>query len=200
MPAKPPCQPTENEGADTVAAARSGSLEAQETLSRRFQSTLESVVRVRMGTRLRRFATPEDIAQEAMVNALKVLDRLREGAGFEDFRAILLKNAEWLLLNLGRRARGFVGPSQVAMDQGPVERAVSTLTRGPVTRADDRRWLEEKIARLDDRYAEVLRLHLEGKNIAEIADEMGLLEDAARKRHKRAIELLKLIVSEGEVS
>ena len=59
------------------------------------------------------------------------------------------------------------------------------------TRHDANRWLRALVSRLDEKYAGVVRLYLEGRTTAEIAEELGIREETARKRLTRAVAKLR---------
>lgn len=181
-------------GEEVVRRARAGDLPSQEFLADHFQKLLLSVVRVRMGKHLRRYAAPEDVAQEAMLSSLKAIDSLRESACLDDFKAILLRNAEWRLIHLSRKVEGFFPQSNANAGESLAERVITLLSTGPVTAADDRSWLDRHIARLSPIYAQVLQLHMSGKSFSGIATDLALSEDAVRKRYTRAAHQLRLIL------
>lgn len=175
-----------------VERARGGSPEARELLARCFVPELRRFVAARAGSALQRFAAVEDLVQESLARAFAALDHLRAGAGAEDFRALLFQHANWVVMRQGRRASGFTPESVLhAPDGAPPDPQAPMRSSGTVTRRDERRWLEERIARLDEKYAAVLRLYLDRKGFAEIAAELRITEDAARKRFLRASRMLQ---------
>lgn len=178
---------------EIVVAARSGDERAHATLAEWCRPDLEAHAARRMGARLARFSTPEDVAQEALVRAVRALSSLDESAVFSDFRAIAKQHANWVLRDRGQQAQRFVAESVIhppAMD-APPDRAASQRSRGPVTHADEVRWLRERLSSLDPKYGRVLELFLDGSTLPQIAAELDIGEDAARKRHSRALELLR---------
>lgn len=179
--------------------ARSGSPAAREALVQHFSPALRRFLAARAGPALRRFARPEDLVQEILAGVFGALDRLRPGAGPEDFQALLFQHANWVVKRQGRHAREFTPESVLLRPEGArLDPAASAHSTGTVTRRDERRWLEERIGRLDEKYAAVLRLYLARKSFAEIALELGIREDAARKRFLRASQTLQRTEGAGE--
>ena len=60
-----------------------------------------------------------------------------------------------------------------------------------MTRADERSALEAAIATLPDELASVVRARAEGSTWAKVGTQLGISEDAARKRFVRAARMLR---------
>lgn len=176
-----------------IERACEGSAAAREALVAHFTPVLRRFVKRRLGTRLRRFVGVEDLEQEIFVNALDALSRLRPGAGHEDFRKLLFQHANWVLLRQGGRAGRFTPQSHgVSGSAEGYDVRAPSLSTGEVTRADLRRWVDERIAQLDEKYAVVVRLYLDNKSFAEIGTSLEISEDAVRKRFLRASQKLRI--------
>lgn len=176
-----------------LAAARDGDEAARNALTGFFRVEIEAHVARRMGSRLARFCTAEDIAQEALANTVRALSALDTGAGFDDFRALLKRRANWVLQDRGRQAHKFIAESVVHPQAGGAapEAANPAPSQGPVTQADEARWLRERVSTLDAKYAAVLERYLDGASFSDIAEELGIGIEAARKRYTRGVQLLK---------
>lgn len=189
---------------ELVEAARRGSKEAQSALFKRFEPLVLRYLESRMGPHLRRHSTPADLLQDVLVRGVGALQKLEEGARPEDFRGLLLRHAQWVLLERGRQSGGFAGESIVPRRDErdsnalfPDERgSVETRTR-TVTRNDHNRWLRGLVSRLDQKYADVVRLYLAGRSYEEISSELGISEEAARKRFLRAMQHLRQRLEPG---
>jgi RNA polymerase sigma factor (sigma-70 family) len=85
-----------------------------------------------------------------------------------------------------RNHRRFVGESA-----SPGVIPERSRSAGPVTAEDRRRWLEELVARLPEKYAEVVRLcGFEELSCVEAASRLGLEPDTVRKRYEVARQAL----------
>lgn len=172
---------------DCLERARAGVEDARNELVRFFTPALRQSILLRSGARLRRFTTPEDLVQEIFKQTFASIDRLRHGADAEDFMRLLFQHAGWIIMRQGRRAREFntesEGPEAFTV---PDAREVSQHSTGIVTRADDRRWLDDQVGKLSPIYAAVIRLYLEGKSFPEIAEALEVSESAVRQRFRRA--------------
>lgn len=151
-----------------------------------------------MGARVRRWADPEDIVQRALIETMRSLGALPEGAGEEELLRRLYRTASTRIVDTLRSHRREAGESM--LPKGVLEPAAAASVEGPVTRQDERRWLRELISRLPDTYRETVRLcALEGLTFAEAAEHLGLSEPAVRKRYERARQVLaRLLRERGE--
>lgn len=179
-----------------VEDAKNGDGCARDILVERFQLLVARYLEKRMGERLLRFMSVEDLLQEVLMRGVKGLGRLREGARPEEFRGLLLRHAQWVLLDRGRRSGGFMGESTGLGARGAAQSADrSPLNEyfekelsadGSVTVSDRDRWLKDLVSQLDEKYASVVRLYLTGRSYQEIGSELGISAEAARKRFLRA--------------
>lgn len=170
-----------------IRRARDGCLSAREELLHLCTPELSRFVSRSMGTRLRRASSVEDICQDTFLRALRALDALPPGSGYDDFRGVLYQHAKWVLVRKGRQAGGFRGESAGEFT-GPL--AAPQTAEGQVTRADERALLDAAVARLEPQQARVVRLRLDGLSFAEIARATATPESALRKRFMRASKAL----------
>jgi len=144
-----------------------------------------------MGTRLKRYLSVPDVAQESLASLLTSLDRLRPEADLGDARRLLFQHARWIVMRRGSDAGKFEGESayQRIGAEGPAQSI--DRSRGPVTLEDELCWLKELIHELDPDLGVVMRRRLEGASFDELAQELGLGESAVRKRFTRGLEELQ---------
>jgi len=179
-----------------VADAKSGDERARSVLVERFQLLVKQYLEKRMGERLLRFMPVEDLLQDVLIRGLNGLDRLREGARPDEFRGLLLRHAQWVLLDRGRSSGAFMGESTGLGARGAAQSGEALpgpdpskkdmLVDGSVTVSDRDRWLKDLVGQLDEKYASVVRLYLTGRSYVEIGDELGISSETARKRFLRA--------------
>ena len=195
---KPPF-PDLDEQRAIIEDARAGVPEQADRLMRFLEADLLKHIRYRMGSKLGRFNSPEDLAQEAFARSIRALSSLREGAVFEDYKALLLQHANWVLSDMGRQAQGMDGESvaHLSSNAGAPPPKLDPSSKeppssGPVTARDLQAWLGKKLSGLDPKYATVLKLYTESLPFDEIARRLGISQDAARKRFQRGLEMLRL--------
>ena len=172
---------------DLVRLAQEGRAEALDELLAQASPLLRRYLERRVGTRLRRFVSVSDVEQEVLMQALQVLRRLPPDASVEDFRALLFQHARWSVgkaVDRNRRAHG-----QSSAGDGTVPQPSRSF--GSVTRADEVGWLRERIDRLPEGQRDVVTRRMEGRTFGEISVDLGIGEDAARKRFLSAALRLK---------
>jgi len=174
-----------DEGARLVRAARDGDRAARERLFRLYADFLQARLRQQMGGRLGRTASLSDLVQESYVRALEALRVLPDDAGLPDFEGVLFQHARWSVLSQARSSRGFEGESAAGLSADGRPDPAGDPSEGLVTRNDQLERLHELIDSLPVEQAEVVRRRLAGKTFGAIASELGIAEDAARKRHMR---------------
>jgi RNA polymerase sigma factor (sigma-70 family) len=186
-----------DEGAKLLRAALEGDSEARERLVRAHSEPVRRWVEREMGPGLARNASVSDVCQETFVRALDSLHVLPANAGTAEFRGLVYRHARWALQNELRRHRHMIGESETdtppaAVADGDEDRA------GPVTVEDDRAWLLDNLDQLEPGLAAAVRLRFEGKDFGEIASELGIEYEAARKRCLRAAHELRRRVQRDE--
>ncbi len=178
-------------GQDLVRRARDGSEEAFRELLELCRPQLESALRRQIGAELQRFVSLSDVEQEVLVRVRDLLARLGEDATIEDFAALLLHNARWVVGKLARQGARFTGESAAGagtFDEPAPDPAAASA--GPVTRNDEKAWLDSRIGELDPTLAIVVRLRMRGLTFEQIGTEISIGTDAARKRFAQAAEQL----------
>jgi RNA polymerase sigma factor (sigma-70 family) len=156
---------------ELVEASRRGESEAFGKLVARYQDVVCAVSYSSTGDR----ALSEDVAQETFVAAWRRLDRVREGS----LRAWLCAIAR----NLGRKARRRTWREQ------PMEADERIAAGNPfddLARADSERIVRDALARIPEKYREVLVLfYRENQSIRDVAQTLGIGEAAVTQRLSR---------------
>jgi len=192
----PPTDSSLEDGTDAayapiVARARTGDEQATDALMARLAPQLLAWLERQMGTRLKRYLSVPDVAQESLASLLTSLDRLRPEADLGDARRLLFQHARWIVMRRGSDAGKFEGESayQRIGAEGPAQSI--DRSRGPVTLEDELCWLKELIHELEPELGVVMRRRLEGASFEQLAQELGLGESAVRKRFTRGLEELQ---------
>ena len=146
------------------------------------------------GLSLRRKIQVDDMCQDVFLRALRVLENLPETASTQDFINLVLKNAQWTILDAVKKNENFKGESNVpgGLVSIPIDPDV-VGGEALVIEREESEWLHALIERLDEIYASVLWLKLDGLETAEIADRLSITPAVVRKRYQRAIEALRQI-------
>jgi len=191
-----PVEPTLVDG--LVREARSGSIEAQESLYQAFVAPLRGYLTSRCGPQVVRAVSIDDLCQETFLRSFEAIGVLPHDAGIEAFRGLIFRNAGWLIGKTLRKFERQQGESAIGV---PVADAIhdplGTRSQGTVTREDGEHWLFALIDRLESGHAAVLRLRMRGAQFDAIAEELEISVDAARKRYLRGSKLLRSMV-DGE--
>jgi RNA polymerase sigma factor (sigma-70 family) len=151
----------------------------------------------RLGPLLRMKADTSDYIQDAVVQFLQYGPRIHI-TGDEHFRALLIRIVEnslrdkhdWFTARRRANARDKPLPSDTVLSLDPPVESVVTPTREAQVHEEEA-WLRLGIELLDpeDRDLIVLR-QWEGFSFADIGERLGVTEDAAWKRHNRAVSRL----------
>jgi RNA polymerase sigma factor (sigma-70 family) len=156
---------------ELVEASRRGESEAFGKLVARYQDVVCAVSYSSTGDR----ALSEDVAQETFVAAWRRLDRVREGS----LRAWLCAIAR----NLGHKARRRTWREQ------PMEADEQIAADNPfddLARADSERIVRDALARIPEKYREVLVLfYRESQSVRDVAQTLGIGEAAVAQRLSR---------------
>ncbi len=178
-----------------VEAARGGDCGARDVLFRLSERFLRRYISLQAGPKLRRFLSLSDMCQDTYLRALMGLERLREGATPEDFRALLLTQARWAVQDRARQVKRLAGESSAP--EGLSAAADSKPRTGVVTRADELEQLRKHLLQLPEPYADVLRLRAEGMTRAAIAERLGISHEAVKKRLLRGSVKLRELVAKN---
>jgi len=175
-----------------VREARSGSRDALNRLLSRCSPVVQHYLERQVGRRLRRYASIADMRQDVLLRCVEALEHLPDEATVRDFESLLLRHARWAVLKAARSRRQTAYASDLLpRDAGSPDPADTLRTTGTVTRQDQHRWLNRLLEGLDEPLAAVARLRLGGATFGAIADELGIGEDAARKRFLHASRQLR---------
>ena len=167
-------------------------------LLERCSPLLDAFLRRRVGGRLNRFVSLADLRQDILLRGVRALSALDSEATVADFEALLLQHAGWAIKNAARKHNASVGESVAHGAEGVPDRApVPKSAEGTVTRADERRWVLDLLSELSDAHRSVVERRLARKTFAEIGAELGIGEDAARKRFLAASDRLRGLSKRG---
>lgn len=160
---------------------------------------IEAQVRRRLGAALRARAETMDFVQEAMVHALKHGPRFVVSER-DQFRALMVRIVENALRKQHRfhhqqrrdADRQQPMPSESIIDLDASKQSPSAAA----ARSEHRALVQLAIELLDATDREIVRLrHWDGLPFADVADRLGVTEDAARMRFQRALKRLARLVS-----
>ena len=177
-----------------IEAARRGDGEARNRLAELYMPKLVLYCAGKMSSDLKRWVAPEDLASIVITERLAKLDQLPEDAAEDDFERYLKRTATSRILDHALKHGGDQGESILGRDADldddgpprPRARAAPQPTTGPVTRADDLRWLRERMASLPEHYRAVAQLvAFDRLTYEEAATELGLETDTVRRRYGR---------------
>ncbi|MEZ6037072.1 MAG: RNA polymerase sigma factor [Planctomycetota bacterium] len=179
---------------DTVFRLQQGDQGALQQLLHEHLPWIEARVRNRLSAEVRREGDTQDFVQEAL------LEVLRDGPRFSidnpaAFRALLARIVENTLIDRQRymhrerrdrrREKALPTDSVLQLDK-PVESV--TAPSAHAERSEQQAWLRLALELLDPDDREVIRLRdWEELSFAEVATALGIQDEAARKRYRRAL-------------
>lgn len=168
---------------------RSDASGAVERLCAALRPMVEAIVRRRLTPRGQRWAEVDDLVQGILLEVVGELDELPPSADAGELLRRVRRTAGCRVKDGLRNQQNLVGESAVDLAKGtPADRSRST---GPITAEDRRRWLEELVARLPEKYAAVVRLcGFEQLSCVEAAARLKLEPDTVRKRYEVARQAL----------
>lgn len=168
--------------------ASDGDDQAQRELVDSNAAALRRYLDRRMGNQLRRAVSAADLSQEVFTRVFLAMSSMPDGADQRTFRRWLYRNADWVLSNHGHAARRLQGESAVISSY---QHAQPGGTHGDVTMRDEAAWLRALLRRLEPKYADVVKLRLDGLSFADIGTRLGITEVTARQRHGRILRILQ---------
>ncbi len=175
---------------ELILAAQRRDQDAFERLVERYRERLLHQIEARMGRELRSRMEPEDVLQETLLRAFKVIEKFR-WQGDESFYRWLGTIAEHII----RKAANRKTLGYLQIDDDVADGGASPATEHRRQERYER--LEEALRSLSPEHREVIRLaRLEGLKSKDIAVRMQRSEDAVHKLLARA--LLKLRDSFGD--
>ena len=181
--------------------ARAGSEEALNRLFEQCGERLLSLIRLRMGPRLRARMESSDLLNATLLRAFRSFDSLDAG-NTASLMAWLARVAESEIrdqadyLKAQRRDAG----REVALDTGAGELAAQLRSQtSRLVLSEARLRLERAIARLPEEYREIVLLrHYEERSYRDIGKRMGRSPDACRMLMARAMTALTLQMRESD--
>lgn len=170
-----------------LALLRAGEPRAVERLSALLRPMVEALVRRRLTGRGRRWAEVDDLVQGILFEIVREIGA-RVPADEGELLRRVRRTVGCRVKDAWRNHQDLLGESSVDFAPPGAGRSPST---GPVTAEDRRRWLEELVARLPEKYAEVVRLcGFEELTCVEAAARLRLEPDTVRKRYEVARQAL----------
>jgi RNA polymerase sigma-70 factor (ECF subfamily) len=199
---------------DLLSRAKQGEAGALDAVFSRFREPLKQMVQLRLDRRLQGRIDPSDVLQEAFVDALHHLTDYLAAPRLPPFL--------WLRYLVGMKLKALhrhhLGVKQrdakleVSIYQGPLPSADSaalaarllgnfTSPSEAVIRTERMLKLQEALNGMDSLDREILALrHFENLSRAESAQELGIEEAAAGKRYLRALQRLRKLLDEQDLS
>lgn len=172
-------------GLERLRAGRAG---ATGLLCAELRPEVQAFVTRRLSEQVRRWEEPADLTHRILLELQHNLDDFPTSGSPEDLRRWAFRIATLRIKDARRKHRRLRGES-AAPSTAPES---PTPSSGPVTAADRLRFLEELVARLPERYSEVVRLcALEGLDCSQAAARLGLKPDTVQKRYRAARRALR---------
>ena len=177
-----------------------GDAQALETLLRRDLPWLLAEVRRRMGSELQQRSDVDDIVQQAMIAMLQSGPRFLV-SDRDHYRALMLRIVENTIkkqIRLGRQQKRD-GAREEPLPSGSVLALDASVTRpsAAADRNERRAWVQLALELLPEQDREVVLLRQwEGLPFAEVGQQLGIAEDAARMRFERALARLARTVQQ----
>jgi RNA polymerase sigma-70 factor (ECF subfamily) len=177
---------------ELIETARTGSREALGTLLDCFRAYLCHVANEELDAELKVKESPSDLVQQTCLEAMRAFGSFRGDTSevVRDWlRQILLNNVRDL------RERYQTKKRQIGCEAGGLAGVLGSVLPDDITppsqvaeRNEEATMLEHALARLDPEARRVIEMrHRENRSFAEIAIELGISNEAARKRWARAI-------------
>lgn len=189
-----------------IHAARAGSAEALGRLLEACRPYLLAIAERELPDELRAKCGASDLVQDAFLKVQPHFHRFA-GNGREEVLAWLRRVLLNHLANVREHYRGTQKRQlgrEVHLGALPTDSGLSGLAdpaptpRTQAENADGRAALERALAKLNPRYARVIRLrYLDGRTFPEVAAELGCSAEAARKLWLRAVVKLQALVEAG---
>lgn len=182
---------------DLVRRAQSGDARSLDELFARYHERVLSMVRARMGQHLRSSLESRDVAQEALLEALKGLDRfeMRDESSLIRWLATITHHRLSATARDHRRQKR--DPAQLAaLDSERTLSATADTASVELSRSEERNFVDQCLADLPERWRESILLRdYAGSSWEEIARDMQLSSaDAARMVHVRARSKLGMLL------
>jgi len=193
---------------ELLARAADGDRRSLGVLLERDRDRLRRMVALRMDRRLSGRVDPSDVIQEAQIEAVERLGEFLRNPTMPFFLWLRLITGQRLMgvhrRHLGAKMRS--AEREVSLYRGALPEATSaalaaqllghaTAPSQAAVRAEVKVRLQEALNAMDPLDLEVLSLrHFEQLSTAEAARELGISDEATRKRHVRALKRLKEVL------
>lgn len=169
---------------EIIDAMRDGNSDAANTLARRYHDELNAFYRKRLPLEL-----ADELTQTTLTETVAKIHRFR---GDSSFRHYVFSIARRVMAEHHRKLRRQVATEPAPSSDPPGEQ---TSPSERFVRAERRALLHRAIARLDDHYRVVIRLHVAGVSNREIAVRLGIHYNTVRSRLSRAQAALRALLA-----
>jgi RNA polymerase sigma factor (sigma-70 family) len=166
--------------------------EGQEELYLLLRKELLTALRSHLPERIQSRVDPEDILHEALLRALKGLDRF-EFSTEKAFVAWVYRISRNLMLDqVKRRSAAALSFDPEPGGNGLRESRLPSRERAIESRLQKSDWIESSLDRLAEREADVIRLHLlRGRSFQEIGSEWGKKPATIKRLYSLALQHLR---------
>jgi RNA polymerase sigma-70 factor (ECF subfamily) len=198
-------QPTD----ELLQRAGDGDAEALDALLSSYRAYLRRLVELRLGGELRGRVDPSDVVQEAQLEIARRLEEYLQNPAVP-FRVWIRRTAIEQIITF--RRRHLLAEKRTVRREVPFADESPLALAGDLSRGNPSRWLRRRelaggvrriVAEMDATDREMIRLrHFEELTNQQVAEELQISPEAARKRHGRALrrfreKLIELGISRG---
>ena len=176
---------------ETYAAAREGEPTARAWLVERFDEELGKRLSRKAGRDVRRWNQTDDLRQSVWTKFFEKLPTYPSDLTESELKGYLFQIGRRCIADAAAQGGKQIGESKASIGE-PLALMAST---GEVTKADERRNLEEVISLLPEKLAVVVRLRrIEKMSIAEVAKKLDIAEATVKQRLAKGLRQLERIL------